>query len=36
MPHPVQVQDELAKSAFEFGLGLQEFEPQHIRGDGDG
>ena len=27
------VQDELAEAPFEFGLGLQEFEPQHLGRD---
>src|SRR5262245_58765147 len=30
------VQDKLAQAAFEFGLGFQEFEPQHLGRDRDG
>jgi hypothetical protein len=29
------VKDELAEAPFEFGLRLQEFEPKHLRRDGD-
>jgi hypothetical protein len=30
------VQDEHAEAAFEFGVRLQEFEPQHLGRDGNG